>query len=375
MLKTFIDDFNRTTCKIGNTADPYTFRHIENDPVNETNKLLPIITGNLHVNNTESTKIKEIDLYDFYGATGRFDELTITAEYIDPCYRAKFIEYNTDGGITTHGWQRSATQKTIAYSGDKPERLYYDFLGWAYDSEELRANQSIGTPEDVVLGPDGLTWVVGASNTTLTTPGETVTLVAVFRLTKWKISFIDGDGNPLINNADKNNPIPYWEFSTIEAITPPLAVPSKNESDLPLYDCYKFMGYTTSPDDANNYVDFGKAIYPVRDMAYYAQFEQVNVYDNPLPLEQLHWQRLSDGTIGVALNAKYERKGKVCVPSTLMINDISYDVTEILGSSLVDNLGVSQTSGFTGTLNLTHVFFQGTQDNTCKIRALGDYAF
>ena len=375
MLKTFIDDFNRTTCKIGNTADPYTFRHIENDPVNETNKLLPIITGNLHVNNTASTKIKEIDLYDFYGATGRFDELKITAEYIDPCYRAKFIEYNTDGGITTHGWQRSATQKTIAYNGDKPERLYYDFLGWAYDSEELRANQSIGTPEDVVLGPDGTTWVVGASNTTLTTPGETVTLVAVFRLTKWKISFVDGDGNPLINKTDKNNPVPYWEFSTIEAITPPLAVPSKNESELPVYDCYKFMGYTTSPDDVSNYVDFSKAIYPVRDMAYYAQFEQVNVYDNPLPLEQLHWQRLSDGTIGVALNAKYERKGKICVPSTLMINDISYDVTEILGSSLVDNLGVSQTSGFAGTLNLTHVFFQGTQDNTCKIRTLGDYAF
>jgi hypothetical protein len=150
---------------------------------------------------------------------------------------------------------------------DKPERLYYDFLGWAYDSEELKANHSIGTAEDVVLSADGTTWVPGAANTTLTTKGETVTLVAVFQLTKWKISFIDGDGKPLVHPETNK---PYWEFSTQQSIVPPMAIPAKDESELPFTQCYNFLGYTTAAEDTTNFVNFAKAIYPTRDVSYYA---------------------------------------------------------------------------------------------------------
>ena len=375
MFDTFIADFTSDSCTTTSQDYPYVYRAIFNDAVNETNKLLPIITGDLHINNTAETKIDEYQLFTKYGATGRFDELKITAEYINPCYRAKFIEYNPAGGTTIHGWQRSDKSIDIAYSGDKPERLYYDFLGWAYDSKKLQDSYSIGTEEDVVLLPDGFTWVTGADNSVLTTVGETVTMVAVFRLTKWKISFIDGDGMPLVHPTTKN---PYWEFSTQERIVPPVAIPYKSEAELSLYDCYNFTGYSTTADDSTNLVDFTKAIYPTRDTSYFAQFEQKNVYENPLPEAQLYSAVITDPNtsevigVGVVLNPNYQRRGKICVPKKYK----GHDVVGILGKTLVDSdLSTTVQSDFNANKLLTHVFFEGTNDDTCKITAFYNAAF
>ena len=374
MFDTFINDFVTKECTTTSQTYPYIYRAINNDPLGETNKVLPIITGDLHIHNDANNALKEYDLFTKYGATGRFNELKITAEHVAPCYRAKFIEYGTEGETIVHGWQRSELAASIACPSDmdKPERLYYDFLGWAYDSPTLKANHSIGTEEDVVLLPNGHDWVIGAGQTALTVPGETVVLVAVFRLTKWKVSFIDGDGNPLLNSA--NNNIPYWEFSTQERIVPPVLIPGKDESDLTLYDCYRFIGYSASPDDKENLINFNKAIYPTRDISYYAQFETVNVYENPIPLEQLHYNIVDNG-VAIALKANYDRRGKLCVPKTLLINNIEYNVVAILGDALVDSLGVSQKSGFAGTEKITHIFIQGTQDNSSHITFFGQGAF
>ena len=384
MFDTFIADFESQNCSTTSKTYPYIYRSISNDPVNETNKVLPIITGDLHINNKEGKIIKEIDLYNKYGAVGRFDALNITAERIEPCYRAKFIEYGTKGETIIHGWQRSGSTTSIAYPNnlDKPERLYYDFLGWAYDSPALKANNSIGTPEDVVLLADGTTWVTGAANTTLTTPGATVTLVAVFRLTKWKVSFIDGNGTALVNPETLQT---YWEFSRQETIQPPVIIPGKDESKLSFYDCYVFKGYSSSADDSENLVNFEKMIYPTRDVSYYAQFEVKNVYENPLRADQLWYSINSDKiTVGVALksiygpynnNQNFGITGKVCIPDKIVINDVTYPITSILGSAVITGLDGSQKSGFRDNKGITHIFIQGTQDNSSEMISFGEDAF
>jgi hypothetical protein len=108
MFDTFIKDFTSQDCSVTSQTYPYIYRGISNHPLGDTLSVLPIITGDLHIHNTNDTAIKEIELYNKYGASGRFDDLKITAEYIDPCYRAKFIEYGVEGETVIHGWQRSA---------------------------------------------------------------------------------------------------------------------------------------------------------------------------------------------------------------------------------------------------------------------------
>ena len=80
-----------------------------------------------------------------------YPDLTITANYVTPCVRAKFVEY-LDGKLTVHGVQKAkANSSTVtSYSGATPKRLHYDFLGWAPITQELIDNNSIGTIDDVV---------------------------------------------------------------------------------------------------------------------------------------------------------------------------------------------------------------------------------
>ena len=386
MFDTFIKKFKDNTCVIGSATNPYYFRPIFNGPLDTpaSNKLLPIITGNLHVNNTEDTAIDEIDLQNVYGATGYFDALTITANHVNPCYRAKFVEYDTSDTKVTHYVQRSKNENTIAeYAGDVPNRLYYDFLGWSLNTEKLKASQSVGTYEDLIIDAKG-NLVNSDKHPVLTmdqkVDGEwvdnTLELVAVFQLTKYKITFIDGNGNPVICRTNEDGQlITYLEFSTREAIVPPKQIPYKNDMDLkPINMHYNFLGYSTS-EVSDTVVTFGN-IYPTRDMTYYAQFELVDIYEHPLPLEQLYYRFADDGSgVEVTLNGEYRRTGKVCIPKTLLINGYYYNVVGILGKSFTDSGQNDRESDFYCNTRLTHVFMQGTQDNTCTISAIGSEAF
>lgn len=384
MFDTFINNFDRSTCIVDSPTDPYYFRPIFNDAANANNKLLPIITGNLHVNNTEATALEEIDLQNRYGATGYFDSLTITANHVNPCYRAKFVEYDSSNNKVTHYVQRSKNANTIAeYQGDVPNRLYYDFLGWSLNTEKLKASQSVGTYEDLILDANG--HLVNSNTHPVLTldkkvNGEwvdnTLELVAVFQLTKYKITFMDGDGNPLTFGVDQGGqPITYLEFSTREAIVPPKQIPYKNDMELsPINMHYNFLGYSSS-ENSDNIITFGN-IYPTRDMTYYAQFELVDIYEHPLPIEQLYYRFADDGSgVEVTLNGEYKRTGKVCIPQSLFINGYSYNVVGILGKSFTDSGQQGRESDFYCNTRLTHVFMQGTPDNTCTISAIGSEAF
>lgn len=383
MFDTFIEKFDDKTCWVGNDANPYYFRPIFNDAANENNKLLPIITGNLHVNNTEDTALNEIDLQNKYGATGYFDSLTITANYVNPCYRAKFIEYDENDNTIIHYTQRSKNAGTIAeYQGDVPNRLYYDFLGWSLNTKKMKDSNSVGTKDDLILDANG-NLVNSDTHPTLTLDifenGEwvdnTLELVAVFQLTKYKITFMDGNGEPLVFDMENGEQRTYLEFSTREKIVPPTQIPYKNDMELtPINMHYHFLGYSSS-ETSDSIITFGN-IYPTRDMTYYAQFELVDIYERPLPLEQLYYRFTDDGSgVEVTLKGEYKRTGKVCIPKTLLINDMTYNVVGILGRSFTDSGQANRKSDFYCNQRLTHVFMQGTPDNTCMIKAIGQYAF
>jgi hypothetical protein len=51
----------------------------------------PIITGSMYIDNTETTKISEADLFNRYAVY--FPGLDIRAKYIDDAFRARFVSY------------------------------------------------------------------------------------------------------------------------------------------------------------------------------------------------------------------------------------------------------------------------------------------
>ena len=380
MLDRFIRDFDDVNCQpeVGDGTSVYYFRSTVIDP--NYPKLLPVITGNLHVDNDATTPVKEIDLANKYGTDKHYNELMITANYIDPCYRAKFIEYN-DNGLTTHYVQRSERANTMAeYNGDIPMRVYHDFLGWSLNVDKMKETGSIGTEEDLIYDAAG--HLVNATQHPVLTKDyqdengnwveNTLTLVAVFRLTKYKIYFVDGNGNNMKFTNSNNEIVDYKEFSTIEPIVPPIEVPYKNDLDLtPMNMCYNFIGWGEA-FEAEKLVTFGK-IYPTRDYVYYAIFEKRDIYETPVPLEQLWYQEVEDG-VEIALKPAYKRTGKICLPKQLQINGVTKDVVGILGNTFVD-ANTKEGSDFVLNTRLTHVFLQGTPDNTCKIKSIGQKAF
>ena len=72
--------------------------------------------------------------------------------------------------------------------------------------------------------------------------------------------------------------------------------------------CYNFIGWGEA-FEAEKLVTFGK-IYPTRDYVYYAIFEKRDIYETPVPLEQLWYQEVEDG-VEIALKPAYKRTGKI----------------------------------------------------------------
>ena len=70
-------------------------------------------------------------------------------------------------------------------------------------------------------------------------------------------------------------------------------------------------------------------------------------------------------TVGVALksiygpynnNKNFGITGKVCIPDKIVINDVTYPITSILGSAVITELDGSQKSGFRDNEGITHIF-------------------
>jgi hypothetical protein len=92
MFRYFIDAKNA-----GGNIDSYQFQPLKVDAQNIHRRIIPTITGRLHLSNTVNTPINEAEIFSLYQADGNFTDLDITADYVTEANRALFIEYTPDG--------------------------------------------------------------------------------------------------------------------------------------------------------------------------------------------------------------------------------------------------------------------------------------
>lgn len=342
-----IQEFIQNKLNTGITYQDFYFRSTYEDG---RTKILPALSGNIHIENTLETALEEAELLNYYGL--HYPNLIITANYVTEANRAKFVEVK-DGVTITHYAQKvaiGAQAPTVSYTGIIPSRLHYDFLGWSKPdrTDAIKANGSIGTESDV-------------QDLSLLTLDQNYEFCAVFRIHAYTVFFYNEDetliGTTLVNSGN--------------TIVPPLIIPYKNDSNLALTQCYKFIGYGYNGE--LDVIDLTSVVVYKEGLAFYAKYREESVYATPLTIDDLTYVPVAGG---VSVGLKKQVSGKICIPKQITYvvegQSISANVLEIMAGN---NVGTNSANGLCNNINLTHVFFEGTPNNTANIQMFNMYAF
>lgn len=390
MVKRFVDDKEDGTVTI--EGNNYYFSALDTDPTNPKNKVLPILSGRMHINNANGTAIEEGELFNRYGAY--YPDLEITVDKLIESYRTHFVEYLEDGTIKTLGRQKvtiegATTGSTVVkYPGEKPSRLHYDFVGWLDNRtvltgedgsiETLQDRASIITEEEQetftsngkLVTTDNLSTAFDMASTD--PDNSDLTLVAVYVIHGYDMTFI-GTFRGVNGGADRDKIVLKIPAGT--PIIPPEEIPYKDDTDPATYkltECNKFIGWHISNDNTEAVTDLSK-ILASTEMTFYAKFTIDSVYNNPLTLDQLDYVLRTDigdfsqsglTSTGLVINPKASLglTGKICFPSELTITtaegDKTYPVLSIAGPSISG--GTS--NGLAYNTGLYAVFFKGCEE-------------
>ena len=425
MLKMFVSDFNNANRTNTNPNNLYLVR--DTYIPDNLAKRLPLIGGEIYVDNDEA--ISEYELYNlaltFTTEVLKMDPdatpLTICAKTVTECPRAKFIEIEAGAGdADADGIKANGTQKTIAtYRSNDANadveiptdliRNDYDFRGWA-TYEAIQEYQDSNKPflsvdgNGVVLSNTG--GVVATDSPILEHLAVTIdmttrertyaddasslkfgatptTYYAIFTLHKYEVRYIlDKDAYDLSEGADPNSyeSVLVPSNAYIDAY-PPEHIPYFHNDTLPIGQMHKFLGWGISTDLKPRSLHYAIR----KDVVFYPFYSVVNAYKEPLDANYFDWTVVNGGV--VIYGMKYHVGGRICIPK--MINNLP--VTQILGSfyKIATNSYTSEViqgaspaartkvegNGLQSNLEIEHVYFEGANDGTCNLQAIGQYAF
>lgn len=334
-------------------------------------KLLPVITGRMHVKNVAQINETELfELVEYFNAQNKnFGDFEITVDDYKSTYSVEFIEYGQDGVRKTLGWQKTSdgTDSVVYPHEDDPTRLHYDFIGWTYDDGDVYRKKGSIVGEDFEGELFQTTDLINLKFKDAVgddTNGRRYTLVALYRLRGYNIYYQVGD----------------TLFDTVvvpagSKISAPEKVPYLDDTvGYDLYETNHFLGWSSSP--GGQVIDV-TAITAQGENTFHAIFETVNVYEYPLDSKYLQPAELDTAkmTCSVGLKKEYGLRGKICIPKTYVDESGEYTIIGIAGASLTaDGNGFSNADESVSD-HIFAVFFKGVEDNTAVITKLADSAF
>ena len=386
MFKQFIDDKNAS-----GTIDNYQFQPLKGDVQNAQKRIIPTITGHLHVSNTAQTPINEAEVFAYYQKEGNFTDLDITADYVTEANRARFIEYAEDGSVKELYCQKyfegvPGVSPQITFGADRPTRLHYDFLGWVemvnddpYDWEANRSIRNEWKNDDNEC--------VNLNDYSLTAGSHT--FIAVFSIHGYTVSYYMDDGSP-VRTWDELNQVESPQVTSVAVSGSPVVftqvVPWKDDSQLALKQTYRFKGWKLSldPTDTKIYNNTTSRLTIDRDTAVYAVFAEESVYDSPLTAEELIVTVTGAETVSVTVPVGRGLRGKICIPSTISYSPSggtpsTYKVTGLLGAGIEDDSAylrgasdIDDGGNLSHLTRLTAVFFEGCSGKSGAVDYITD---
>ena len=193
------------------------FRDIYDDITDPQKKVIPLISGHIHVNNDASHPIDEERITNYYNTLEHFPKLEITANYITESYRATFVEYleadenNARKVLYTQKVSKTAPTNKVTYYGETPSRNHRDFQGWMMvvkDTEtagdyqiresDVRKAGSVLSASDVAAKKVySTTGLVGLN---LADYPNGVTFVAIYTVHQYPVYFYEYDYQTVFKN-------------------------------------------------------------------------------------------------------------------------------------------------------------------------------
>ena len=308
---------------------------------------MPIITGDLYVNNSDSAEasINETDLTTKWKRY--YPNLNISAAKVNESYVTKYVNLLASGKEELVDIIRSDEVHPQMITALAPGKTNYDFRGWALTPTANPDNAAeMFITYDFISGEYQSNYETILNNYTFTNENKILKLYAIFSIHSFTMNFYDADGTTLLETV-------YNAYSVTAGLKEPKIVPYKAANDLELTEVYTWLGWARK-NDPTVLVDLSK-ITPTANIDFIAVYDSTksSVYDdkNILDIKYLDTSTVaSDGCIG--LNKDYYLKGKITLPT--QINNVS--VLQ-LGSSG----GLNFNNSGTNSNAITHIFFK--EDN------------
>lgn len=437
LLKMFIADYTNPDRTNTNADNFYMVKDVYED---NNVKFLPHIGGEIFVDNTNGEAIDEYELYSiakFYSQFLAKDDtkLTICAQNVTPCPRAKFIEIMLGSdtpdsdGITHNGDLRveDTLRSQDQYAEvDVPTDLIrndYDFRGWAtYDAISTYAPEFLVIEGNKITGNTGGTVPLDSplldhlAVKTVVDPvtkqkyheydnGNAAALLfgnaqteyyAVYTLHKYEVKYVLDIPGYI---ADPTNPNTYEivlvpSNAYIDAYAPQ-HVPFYKNDTLPIGKMHEFTGWAADLTSANE----GKLKnlhYAIRkDTIFYPVYTVIqSAWDNPLSADYFLWETVVNGNTGLEEIVIYGTTrtlgGRICIPKTIdgkpvarimgsgwQVKPAGWHVA-LLVKEYQDGTQIytpTNGNGFQDNYLIEHIYFQGANDGSCSVRSFDEGAF
>lgn len=329
------------------------------------------VSGDIYVNNTADTPIKEVDIQNKYLVS--YPELTIHAAYTAPAITVNYYEESEDGILTQWGPQKYSMP--IGSDSDEwnlkvqklsktPVKNHYDFMGWSLSKTATEPDEK--QPTDYTLAD-----VVAAAN-----GGTSLTFWAVYHLHAYTITFKNDDGSSL--SADPEVPEFTMSVYAGDYLSVPNIIPWKDDSKLGKEQTYKFKGWLQKQSSSGNeqVLDL-TTIKASKDLTFYAYYGlQESVYNviyedyfvkrGPLEYRESNpnWGNAEFNKDGIILGLARPVKGKVTIPTKF-----KGETVVALDRTFGGYDSRNNTDGLGG--DITYVFFQPDSE----VREFQSYCF
>lgn len=303
----------------------------ENDPTygnfyGTVEGTIAYISGDIFVNNDESTPIKEVDIQNKY--LKAYPELTIHARYTLPAITINYYEEADNGLLTQWGPQKysmpgsddSSEWATKVLPLEKtPTKTHYDFKGWSLNPKATEPDAK--QPTDYTLAD--VIAAAGEGNTSLT-------FWAVYQIHPYTFTFKNYDESSL----NEEDPTKHYtiQVNANEYLYNPDIIPWRDDSALGTTQTYRFSGWSLNKGNVNSEIIDLPTLKASRDLTFYAY------YGNPVNVSDVNYDdyfikvgnttnyiESTNGTYGkpefdinsgIILGLRRPARGKIKIPAT-----------------------------------------------------------
>lgn len=277
-------------------------------------KTIPYISGNLFINNSSIKPISEAKLKNVYKDSKHFPDLNIFVAYAEESYVAKFVEVLDSGKEKECGILKYDPTGEVKYplasdiEAIVPTKAHHDFIGWATTPD---------AKEDEII--------TDFSQFKFTDNNKVYIFYAIYKKTKYNISFYNHDGTQLLNKE----PI-LVEYG--QNLFDPGLIPYRDPSNLAEDQRYRFRGYSLEKNtelknesEAKDKLKVLEDMVAIKDWNFYAVYTIESVYTNAtdekyfnfIPLEEIIVNGQEYKGIEISLKEEYrsELAGKITLPN------------------------------------------------------------